>query len=80
MAHRNLAEVAARVKAASKLLPGEAVNAEDEYTRLESVCIAVLDSEHTDFIPGELQEYLETILYARRLELGLVEFPEPQEQ
>ena len=80
MAIRNLGEVGARLQEAYRNLPGEPADAEDDYQRFESICIAILDSEHTDFIPGELQEYLETVLYAKRLELGLIPFPDPQEE
>ena len=44
------------------------------------MAISILDSEHTDFIDGELQEYLMTLLYARQLELGLIAFPDPREE
>ncbi len=38
------------------------------------------DSEHEDFIPGQLQEYLETRLYLFRLEHNLVLYPDPVEE
>jgi hypothetical protein len=80
MCIRSLAEVGARLEKAFALLPGEPVDASEAFDRYEEVAIAILDSEHSDFIPGELQEYLETRLYAKRLELGLVEFPDQFEQ
>jgi hypothetical protein len=44
------------------------------------VAIAILDSEHTDFIPGQLEEYLQTLLYKRQLELDLIPFPDSKEE
>jgi hypothetical protein len=77
---RSLAEVGARLEEAVSGLPGEPADASDHYDRYEQVAIAILDSEHSDFIPGELQEYLETVLYKKRLELGLIPFPDPREE
>ena len=77
---RSLAEVAACLEEAVSGLPGEPVDPSDHYDRYEQVAIAILDSEHSDFIPGELQEYLETVLYKKRLELGLIPFPDPREE
>ena len=80
MAIRNLAEVGTRLEKAVALLPGVPADSEELADRYEQVAIAILDSEHTDFIPGELQEYLETVLYTKRLELGLIPFPDPREE
>lgn len=80
MSIRSLAEVGARLEEAYKLLPGDPSDAEDAYSRFESICIAVLDSEHEDFIPGELQEYLENKLYEFRLVHHLVPFPDSREE
>ena len=77
---RSLAEVGVRLEEAVSGLPGEPVDPSDHYDRYEQVAIAILDSEHSDFIPGELQEYLETVLYKKRLELGLIPFPDPREE
>ena len=80
MTIRNLAEVGSRLEKAVALLPGVPADSEDLADRYEQVAIAILDSEHADFIPGELQEYLETVLYIKRLELGLIPFPDPREE
>ena len=80
MTIRNLAEVGSRLEKAVALLPGVPADSEDLADRYEQVAIAILDSEHADFIPGELQEYLETVLYTKRLELGLIPFPDPREE
>ena len=80
MAIRNLAEVGTRLEKAVALLPGVPADSEELADRYEQVAIAILDSEHTDFIPGELQEYLESVLYTKRLELGLIPFPDPREE
>ena len=80
MPHRNLAAVGARLEEAVALLPGVPTDPGELADRYEEVAIAILDSEHTDFIPGELQEYLEALLYAKRLELGLIPFPDPREE
>ena len=79
MTIRPLAEVGTRLEEVVALLPGEPAGPAEIYDRYEEVAIAILDSEHGDFIPGELQEYLETLLYAKRLELGQVPFPDPAE-
>ena len=56
MPHRNLAAVGARLEEAVALLPGVPTDPGELADRYEEVAIAILDSEHTDFIPGELQE------------------------
>ena len=71
----SLRAVGARLEEAAQLLPGDPADNAEAYDRYESVAIAILDSEHTDFIPGQLEEYLETCLYKRQLELGLISFP-----
>ena len=80
MTIRKLAAVGARLEEAVALLPGDPTDPEEIADRFEQVAIAILDSEDGDFIPGELQEYLETILYAKRLELGLIPFPDSREE
>ncbi len=80
MTIRSLAEVGARLEEAVSLLPGEPADPAETFDRYESVAIAILDSEHTDFTPGLLEEYLQTLLYKRQLELDLVPFPDPREQ
>lgn len=72
MTHRDLAAVGARLEEAARLLPGEPADNADVYERYESVAIAILDSEHTDFDPGLLEEYLQTLLHKRQLELDLI--------
>ena len=79
MTHRSLAEVGARLEEAARLLPGEPADSQDELDRYESVAVAILDSEYESFIPGQLQEYLMTLLYKRQLELDLIPFPDPDE-
>jgi hypothetical protein len=80
MTIRSLAAVGARLEEAAQLLPGEPADNADTFDRYESVAIAILDSEHTDFIPGQLQEYLQTLMYKRQLELNLIPFPDPREE
>jgi hypothetical protein len=80
MTHRDLAAVGARLEEAAQLLPGEPADNADTFDRYESVAIAILDSEHTDFTPGLLEEYLQTLMYKRQLELDLIPFPDPLEQ
>jgi hypothetical protein len=80
MTIRSLAEVGARLEKASSLLPGEPACPAETFERYESVAIAILDSEHTDFLPGQLQEYLQTLMYKRQLELNLITFPDPVEE
>ena len=80
MSIRSLAEVSARLEKASGLLPGEPPDPTETFDRYESVAIAILDSEHTDFIPGQLEEYLQTLMYKRQLELDLIPFPDPGEE
>jgi len=75
----SLRAVGARLEEATALLPGEPADNAEAFDRYESVAIAILDSEHTDFPPAVLQEYLQTLMYKRQLELGLIHFPDPQE-
>ena len=76
----SLRAVADRLEKANSLLPGEPACPTETFDRYESVAIAILDSEHTDFIPGQLQEYLQTLMYKRQLELNLISFPDPGEE
>jgi hypothetical protein len=71
----NLAEVDARLEKAALLLPGEPACPAETFERYESVAIAILDSEHDDFIPGQLEEYLNILMYKKQLELDLIKFP-----
>ena len=80
MSIRNLAELGPRLEKTVSSLPAGATNAAELFDRYEEVAIQVLDSECGNYTPGELQEYLETFLYLKRLELGLVPFPDPREE
>ena len=80
MPTRDLSGVRARLEEAVCSLPAGANNAAELFDRYEEVAIEVLDSECCNYTPGELQEYLETFLYLKQLELGLVPFPDPREQ
>ncbi len=80
MTHRNLAAISARLEETVSRLPVRATNAAELFDRYEEVAIQVLDSEFDNYTPGELQEYLETFLYLKQLELGLISFPDPLEQ
>lgn len=80
MTHRSLAEVRVRVEEAVSALSVTATSASELFDRYEEVAIQVLDSEHGNYTPGALQEYLETFLYLKRLELDLVPFPDPREE
>lgn len=50
------------------------------YDRIESLAIAILDSEYMDFGEGELEEYLLTLLHQRAMELGICQFPDQKWQ
>lgn len=79
MADRSLAEVGARLEETVSTLPVKATNAGELFDRYEEIAIQVLDSEHGNYAPGELEEYLKTLLYLKQLELGLIPFPDPRE-
>ena len=76
----DIGSVRPRLETAVAGLPGVPVDATEVYERYEQISIAMLDSEHEDFTPGLLEEYLETLLYERRLVLGLVPFPDPDHE
>ena len=80
MTHRSLAEVNTRLEKALRCFPGDPSNNAEEFERYEYIAIAILDSEHADFPPGVLQEYLQTLMYKRQLELDLIPFPDPREE
>jgi hypothetical protein len=80
MTIRNLAEIGVRLEETVLALPVLASNAAELFDRYEEVAIAILDSEHMDFTPGLLEEYLQTLMYKRQLELNLIPFPDPREQ
>lgn len=67
-----LAEVGARLeKAVSKL--AHEPDPVQRYLQLESLTIAVLDSESEQFEPGVLENYLRAYLALKRLELNVRE-------
>ena len=76
----SLRAVSARLEEAVSLLPGEPACSAETFDRYESVAIAILDSEHTGFMPGQLEEYLQTLMYKRQLELNLIPFPDPDHE
>lgn len=80
MTIRSLAEVSARLEEAVTALPVRATTPAELFDHYEEVAIQVLDSEHTNYIPGALEEYLSTYLYLKQLELGLISFPDKQEE
>jgi hypothetical protein len=59
---------------------GESVTPQQQLDALEEHCIQVLDGswelyasiEADEYVPGVLEEFLQTYLYLRRLELGLM--------
>ena len=79
MTHRSLAEVGARLEETVSTLPVTATTASELFDRYEEIAIQVLDSEHGNYTPGALEEYLKTYLYLKQLELGLIPFPDPRE-
>ena len=79
MQYRDIAEVRVRLEEAVASLPGEPIDAADAWSRLEMVCIQILDSDHDLYRPGQLQELLMSYLHIREIELGLLQSPDPQE-
>jgi hypothetical protein len=76
----SLAEVRLRLEQAVAGPPAPETNAADLFDRYEEIAIQVLDSEFTNYTPGALEEYLQTYLYLKQLELGLIPFPDPREE
>jgi hypothetical protein len=74
----SLREVGARLEEAVSQLPVDATNAGELFDRYEEVAIQVLDSEHGNYAPGALEEYLKTYLRLKQLELGLIPVPDPR--
>ena len=74
MKHHDIAHVRARVDAAVAGLPGIATDVMDELSRLEMICIQVLDSEAELYPDGHLQELLMSYLTIRQIEAGLFPF------
>ena len=80
MTIRSLVGVGARLEETVSTLPGCVTSAAELFDRYEEIAIEVLDSESGNYTPGALQEYLETYLYLKQLELGLIPFPDPREE
>jgi hypothetical protein len=76
----SLAEVRLRLDQAVAGPPAPGTNAADLFDRYEEIAIQVLDSEFSNYTPGALEEYLQTYLYLKQLELGLIPFPDPREE
>ena len=76
----SLAEVRLRLEQVVAGPPAPGTNAADLFDRYEEIAIQVLDSEFSNYTPGALEEYLQTYLYLKQLELGLIPFPDPREQ
>ena len=72
----SLAEVRLRLEDAVAGPPAPGTDAADLFDRYEEIAIQVLDSEFSNYKPGALEEYLETYLYLKQLELDLVQFPD----
>ena len=77
--HRSLAEVGLCLTVLQEGHIDATSNPQDQFDAIESTAIAILDSEHDQYIRGALEEYLQTYLYLKRLELGLIPFPDPLE-
>lgn len=63
-------------------IPGNQADTADPqlcFDLVEERAIIILDSQHSDFTPGLLQEYLMGYLYLRQLEYGLVDLPDSKE-
>jgi hypothetical protein len=76
----SLAEVRLRLEQVVAGPPAPGTDAADLFDRYEEIAIQVLDSEFTNYTPGALEEYLQTYLYLKQLELGLIPFPDPREE
>jgi hypothetical protein len=79
MSIRSLAEVDEYLRSLQPP-PSYASDPEAKIEYLEHVCYQILDSQFDDFTPGALEEYLQTWLYLRQLELDLIPFPDPGEE
>ena len=77
---RSLAEVRLCLEQAVAGPPPPGTDAADLFDLYEEIAIQVLESEFNNYTAGTLQEYLETYLYLKRLELGLIPFPDPLEE
>ncbi len=76
----SLAEVRLRLEQVVAGPPAPGTNAADLFDRYEEIAIQVLDSEFSNYTPGALEEYLQTYLYLKQLELGLIQFSDPREE
>lgn len=79
MTHRSLAELGACLEKTVSTLPVTATTASELFDRYEEIAIEVLDSEHGNYRPGTLEEYLKTYLYLKQLELDLIPFPDTRD-
>ena len=75
MTNRDLAAVRVRLEEAIANLPYVPKSVEEVWEQYLEISISILDSESEQFTPGLLQEYLESLLYERRLLLGLEPLP-----
>ncbi|NHN38964.1 hypothetical protein G8764_16770 [Pseudomaricurvus alcaniphilus] len=69
----NLAEVYARLEEAVSRLADQATTPQEQFDQYEMLAIQILDSEHQDFTPGRLEEYLQVCLHKKSLELNLTD-------
>ena len=78
MNHRRLAAVRARLEVLEAQLSTVEGPSDPQaiYDRIESLAIAILDSEYMNFRDGELEEYLLNLLHQRAMELGIFQFPD----
>ena len=72
-------DLSARLEEAARLLPGEPADQREEFCRIESVALAMLEAEHQRYSPGELHELIYAYLRLCRIELGLIAFPDSHE-
>lgn len=70
-----LAEVRLRLEATLASLPDPGETPEEQYDRIEEICIAVLDSEYSQYEADVLEQYLLVYLQLRRMELGVINCP-----
>ena len=70
MKHRHLGEVGLCLTVLQEDMD-QSTPPQDQFDAIESVAIAILDSEFDQYLPGALEEYLRLYLRLKRLELGL---------
>ena len=76
---RLLAEERARVEEAAAGLTNIGSDTRSQYLALEEISIQVLDASFDSYPEGILAAYLQSYLYMRQLELGLIPFTNPLE-